>query len=131
MAQCEKCNQGITDNHCGCSHFDGLFGYKIDINKKDDSSEPSSKKNNASQKGGGSKIGDALSKVDLSKASGAIEGLLSGLGKKTSSSPQPGPSGYPDMMGPQPKKSNMGWIIGLVAALVVVIVVIAIAKRKK
>ncbi len=120
MGTCQKCKESVVDNHCGCSHSN-LFGYDIDINKKN----PSSKDPVGSK---AEKVGSALKGFDAKKASDSIGDLIKGLKKSPNQSSSPTPNYTP---GPATKSSNMGMIIGVIAAIIVIAGILYFTNRKK
>ena len=119
------CKKG-TDSYCGAckDQFDGLFGYKFSIDKKEGDGDTSSKDRTSKDR---KPLDLEKTAKQASDAGGLIDSLLSGFKKKPAPVSTPGadlPSSPPE------KGSNWPMIIGLTVAAIVILVVIFKATRK-
>ena len=122
------CKKG-TDSYCGAckDQFDGLFGYKFSIDKKEGDGDTSSSDRTPIEKKDRKPLDLEKTAKQASDAGGLIDSLLSGFKKKPASVSKPG-----EVLpySPPKKASNWPMIIGLTVAAIVILVVIFKATRK-
>ncbi len=122
---CEACKNSGNDNCTGCNHFENLFGYNVDINKKNPSTSSPDESTDKVKKAASS-----LKDVDVKGVSDKIGDFLKGL-----KAPKVPASVYstPQSPTPQPKPKagfNYGWAIGIVLAIVVIFIAFKVLKKK-
>lgn len=125
---CKKCENSGVDNCSGCNHFDDLFGYDVDILKKN-SSLKSEKSNNTADKI--KKAGSSIKDTDIKKAGDTVGDLLKGLKKKPSEQQVAEEEVYQQSSTAKKKKSYTGMIIGIALAVIVIGFILWRANRKK
>lgn len=124
MCDCEKDNK---DSYCGCNNFDGLFGYDIDINKKNKSEKTESTSATTQKESAPKKKFDLSGLKDIGDTLGsALAGFKTGGGSQSST-----PSTYVAPQGPVSKQdSDYTWYYVGGGVLVLVIILYFVLRKK-
>ncbi len=121
------CKNKKSDGYCGCEDaFDGLFGYKLDLTKKEKSDKDPKESEPKAEKQPKKKIDFVAAAKDTASAGTGVLDFLKGL-KKESQTP-----GEPPMEAEAPTQSGskLPMILGIIGAVIVIVIIFLVAKKQ-